>query len=74
MCLVLMCVYMSYTGMFQECAYKQDAPMSKMASVSFPSLAQALAVPWTDLVKRHFPLSDTFVRSRVLHKFRCVTG
>lgn len=31
-------------------------------------------VPWKDLVKRHFPLSETFVRSRVVQKFRLVFG
>ena len=54
--------------------YQGDPPKSKVASLAFPSLAQALAVPWVDLVKRHFPLSETFVRSRVLHKFRYMTG
>jgi hypothetical protein len=51
--------------------HQSDPPKCAVASTSFPSLAHALAVPWKDLIKRHFPISEIYVRSRVIHKFRC---
>jgi len=42
--------------------------------MSFPSLARALSVPWKNLVKRHFPLSEVYVRSRVINKFSASEG
>jgi hypothetical protein len=56
----------------QEFSFQTDPPRCAVSSARFPSLEQALAVPWKDLVKRHFPLSEIFVRSRVVHNFRFV--
>ena len=54
----------------QDFEYQEDPPKSKIANTTFPSLSTVLAVPWKDLVKRHFPLSDIFVRSRVMSRYR----
>lgn len=54
----------------EKCEYQEDPPKSKVSTTRFPSLAEALAVSWKDTIKRHFPLSDIYVRSRVIETFR----
>lgn len=51
--------------------YKDDAPRNKDIKVtSFPSLDNVLAKKWNTFPSRHFPLSLTFVKSRILATFR----
>ncbi len=45
-------------------------PKKEVKSISFPSLQEVLAKSWKDIPKRFFPLSPTFVKHRVLTKFR----
>jgi len=54
--------------------YQSDPPKCAVAAVDFPSLAEVLAMPWQDMVKRHFPVSEIYAKSRLLHKFRTDTG
>lgn len=45
-------------------------PKTELQSVSFPSLSEVLAVPWSKIPSRHQPLSKTFVEARIIHKYR----
>jgi hypothetical protein len=51
--------------------YFDDPPKNKTKlSTSFPSLEFVLQKKWSELPSRHFPLSKTFVKSRILRFFR----
>jgi len=51
--------------------YKDDAPKNKdIKTTSFPSLGQVLETKWSTTQSRHFPLSPTFIKSRILSTFR----
>jgi len=51
--------------------YKKDPPHEKeMATISFPSLDHVLSRRFVDLSSRHFPLSKTYVKFRLLSILR----
>lgn len=43
-------------------------------TISFPSIEQVLARKWKDIVSRHFPLSPTFVKHRILTMYKSTHG
>lgn len=43
----------------------------ELKSIAFPPLQQVLEKKWSTIASRHFPLSPTFVASRLLAAFRC---
>lgn len=55
-----------------EAANKDSA--AKVKSLNFPALETVLNRRWSKVVSRHFPLSKTFVRHRLLVQFRCVAA
>jgi ubiquitin-like 1-activating enzyme E1 A len=51
--------------------YKNDPPNDKeIKAKAYPSLKDVLRIQWKDLVSKHFPISDTFIKSRLLSKFQ----
>ncbi len=47
-------------------------PKKEIKNIAFPPLQQVLGKSWKDMTSRFFPLSATFVKHRLLTKFRCV--
>lgn len=45
---------------------------AELQTVFFPSLEEVLAVSWASIPSRLMPLSKTFVKSRIVHKYRLV--
>lgn len=59
--------------------YKEDTVASSsmhtpkepsLRSVSFPSIKAVLEKKWVEIPSRFFPLSPTYVKSRILHKLK----
>ena len=50
--------------------YKNDPPNDKITkTITFPSVEQIFKKSWDSMVSRHFPLSKTYVKSRILRAF-----
>lgn len=48
-----------------------DPPKQKViVTKNFPSIDSILKKPWSQIISRHYPLSSTYVKSRVLSHFR----
>ena len=50
--------------------YKQDPPNNKdVKTIAFPSLRTVFDQPWAAMKSRHFAVSTTYVKSRILRTF-----
>ena len=50
--------------------YKKDAPNHKITkTITFPSLEQVFQQTWNKMISRHFALSSTYIKSRILRSF-----